>query len=251
MGAAAFDMDDESFDPFEEGSGDNMALKATFELEQSELQLGNGPIAGVDEAGRGPWAGPVVAAAVILDPDSIPDGIADSKTLDADAREMLYARITATARVGVGIADVARIDQDNILNATMWAMTVAVKALPGGKPLKPKLVLVDGNRAPRFACKARAIIQGDGRCLSIAAASIIAKVTRDRMMIALGRDFPGYGFERHKGYGTPEHADALTRLGVTLHHRRSFRPVQLALGLSTDAKAEAVSFCVDAPQDAA
>ncbi|MFN3744770.1 MAG: ribonuclease HII [Hyphomicrobiaceae bacterium] len=244
-------MDGESFDPFEEGSGDDMALKATFELEQSELQLGNGPIAGVDEAGRGPWAGPVVAAAVILDPDNIPPGIADSKALDAEAREALYPRIMATARVGVGIADVARIDRDNILNATMWAMTIAVKALPGGKAERPKLVLVDGNRAPRFACRARTIVKGDARSLSIAAASIIAKVTRDRMMIALGRSFPGYGFERHKGYGTPEHADALARLGVTEHHRRSFRPVQLALGLVTDGGTEALSLSADAPQGAA
>jgi ribonuclease HII len=250
MGAPDFDMNDESFDPFDEGSGDDMALKATFELEQSELQLGNGPIAGVDEAGRGPWAGPVVAAAVILDPDNIPPGIADSKALDPDAREALFPRIMESARVGVGIADVVRIDQDNILNATMWAMTVAVKALPSGKGQKPKLVLVDGNRAPRFACKARTIVKGDARSLSIAAASIIAKVTRDRLMIALGREFPGYGFERHKGYGTPEHADALARLGVTEHHRRSFRPVQLALGLVTEVSAEVLSLS-DAPQGAA
>jgi ribonuclease HII len=250
MSAADFDMDDESFDPFDKGSGDDMALKATFELEQSELQLGNGPIAGVDEAGRGPWAGPVVAAAVILDPDNIPPGIADSKALDADAREALYPRIMESARVGVGIADVARIDQDNILNATMWAMTVAVKAMPCGRAQKLKLVLVDGNRAPRFACKARTIVKGDARSLSIAAASIIAKVTRDRMLIALGREFPGYGFERHKGYGTPEHAEALARLGVTAHHRRSFRPVQLALGLVSEVRVKGLRLA-DAPQDAA
>ena len=243
-------MDDESFDPSLEGSGDDMALKATFELEQSELQLGFGPIAGVDEAGRGPWAGPVVAAAVILDPQNIPTGIADSKALHADTREALFPRIMECARVGVGIADVSRIDQDNILNATMWAMTVAVKALPCARGQKPKLVLVDGNRAPRFACRARTIVKGDARSLSIAAASIIAKVTRDRLMIALGREFPGYGFERHKGYGTPEHADALSRLGVTAHHRRSFRPVQLALGLVTEVRVKELSLS-DAPLDAA
>ena len=243
-------MGDESFDPSLEGSGDDMALKATFELEQSELQLGFGPIAGVDEAGRGPWAGPVVAAAVILDPENIPPGIADSKALDADTREALFPRIMESSRVGVGIADVGRIDQDNILNATMWAMTVAVKALPCARGQKPKLVLVDGNRAPRFACRARTIVKGDARSLSIAAASIIAKVTRDRLMIALGREFPGYGFERHKGYGTPEHADALSRLGVTAHHRRSFRPVQLALGLVTEVRVKELSLS-DAPLDAA
>jgi ribonuclease HII len=250
MSAADFDLDDESADSFEEGSGDAMAIKATFELEQSELQLGNAPICGVDEAGRGPWAGPVVAAAVILDPDNIPTGIADSKVLDPEVREALYPRIMASARVGVGIADVDRIDQDNILNATMWAMTVAVKALPGGRTARPKLVLVDGNRTPRFACRARAIVKGDARSLSIAAASIIAKVTRDRIMIALGRELPGYGFERHKGYGTPEHAAALSRIGVTVHHRRSFRPVQLALGLVSELREDALSLA-DAPLDAA
>ena len=227
-----------------------MALKATFELEQSEQQLGRWPIAGVDEAGRGPWAGPVVAAAVILDPDNIPPGIADSKALDADARETLFPRIMATARVGVGLAEVDRIDQDNILNATMWAMTVAVKALPCCKTDEPKLVLVDGNRAPRFACAARTIVKGDARSLSIAAASIIAKVTRDRLMIALGREFPGYGFERHKGYGTQEHSAALERLGVTVHHRRSFRPVQLALGLATEVRTRDLSLS-DVPPAAA
>jgi ribonuclease HII len=250
MSAADFDIIGESFDPSMEGSGDDMALKATFELEQTELQLGYGPIAGVDEAGRGPWAGPVVAAAVILDPENIPPGIADSKALDADTRESLFPRIMESARVGVGIADVTRIDQDNILNATMWAMTVAVKELPCGRGQKPKLVLVDGNRAPRFACRARTIVKGDARSLSIAAASIIAKVTRDRLMIALGREFPGYGFERHKGYGTPEHALALSRLGVTEHHRRSFRPVQLALGLVMEVRAKELSLS-DAPLDAA
>ena len=200
----------------------------TFELEASELALGGGPVAGVDEAGRGPWAGPVVAAAVILDPDRIPSGIDDSKELDADAREVVYGRIATTAiAIGVGVGDVERIDRDNILAATMWAMGEAVAQLAK----KPKLVIIDGNRAPRLRCKSRTITKGDAKCLSIAAASIVAKVTRDRMMIALAREMPGYGFERHKGYGTPEHRDALRRLGVTAHHRRSFSPVQLALGL--------------------
>ena len=200
----------------------------TFELEASELALGGGPVAGVDEAGRGPWAGPVVAAAVILDPDRIPSGIDDSKELDADAREVVYGRIATTAiAIGVGVGDVERIDRDNILAATMWAMGEAVAQLAK----KPKLVIIDGNRAPRLRCKSRTITKGDAKCLSIAAASIVAKVTRDRMMIALAREMQGYGFERHKGYGTPEHRDALRRLGVTAHHRRSFSPVQLALGL--------------------
>lgn len=200
----------------------------TFELEATELALGGGPIVGIDEAGRGPWAGPVVAAAVILDPADIPAGLADSKLLDPVSREILFARITGKAlAVGIGISDTERIDRDNILNATMWAMTKAVAQLV----VRPRLALVDGNRCPRLPIAARPIVKGDAKCASIAAASIIAKVTRDRMMLALAADCPGYGFERHKGYGTPEHQDAIRRLGVTAHHRRSFKPVQLALGL--------------------
>jgi ribonuclease HII len=199
----------------------------TFELEAAELQLHGGPVAGVDEAGRGPLAGPVVAAAVILDPQRIPDGINDSKVLDEETREILFVRIRATAIVGVGMADVKRIDRQNILHATMWAMAQAVAQLA----VMPKMVAIDGNRAPKLKCPARTIVKGDARCLSIAAASIIAKVTRDRIMVQLAAKHPGYGFERHKGYSTPEHHDAIRRLGVTDHHRRSFRTVQLALGL--------------------
>ena len=202
-------------------------IKPTFELEAAELQVSGGPIAGVDEAGRGPWAGPVVAAAVILDPGHIPANIDDSKVIDEDGRAFLYNRIMKVADVGVGIADIERIDRDNILAATLWAMGEAVAALK----TRPKLVLIDGNRAPRIKIETRTIVKGDAKCLSIAAASIIAKVTRDRMMMALARDFPGYGFERHKGYGTPEHQMAIEKLGVCLIHRRSFKPVQLALGL--------------------
>ncbi len=201
-------------------------LRASFELEEVSLRLHGGPICGVDEAGRGPWAGPVVAAAVVLDPANIPFGIEDSKILDADAREWMFPRIMATSQVGIGIADVYRIDRDNILHATMWAMQQAVAGLTA----LPRLALIDGNRSPLLKCEARAIVKGDAKCLSIAAASIIAKVTRDRIMIALGLELPGYGFERHKGYGTPEHMQALARLGVTPYHRRSFKPVHLALG---------------------
>ncbi|MEZ5817389.1 MAG: ribonuclease HII [Hyphomicrobiaceae bacterium] len=204
-----------------------MALRATFDLEASEMKLGRAPIAGIDEAGRGPWAGPLVAAAVILDACAIPDGVADSKALDHETREAIYGRILATSVVGVGIADVDRIDRDNILNATMWAMSKAVAALEH----EPRLALIDGNRAPRLPCETRTIVKGDALCLSIAAASIVAKVTRDRLMVQLAKSWPDYGFERHKGYGTPEHKSALTRFGATPVHRRSFRPVQLALGL--------------------
>jgi ribonuclease HII len=203
-------------------------MKATFELEAVELKIHGGPVAGVDEVGRGPLAGPVVAAAVILDPDNIPDGIADSKVLEAEVRRTLYREILATARVGIGIAGVERIDSENILNASLWAMADAVAQLE----CKPRLVLVDGNKVPpRLMCASRAIVKGDAKCLSIAAASIVAKVTRDTIMIELARTYPGYGFERHKGYGTAEHHAAIERHGVTPQHRRSFRPVQFALGL--------------------
>lgn len=205
----------------------SQTFRPTFDLETVEIELGRVPVAGVDEAGRGPWAGPVVAAAVILDPASLPEGIDDSKALDEDMRERVYERIVAGSDWAVGIADVDRIDRDNILAATMWAMTEAVAALAR----KPRLVLVDGNKAPRFGCEARTIVKGDAKCLSIAAASIVAKVTRDRLMHELARSYPGYGFERHKGYGTPEHKVALMRLGACAEHRRSFKPVQLALSL--------------------
>lgn len=207
---------------------DDSRFKPTFELELAERDLGRWPIAGIDEAGRGPWAGPVVAAAVMLDPSNIPPGIDDSKALDEDGRDVIFRRIVESgAIIATGIADVERIDRDNILNATFWAMSEAFHTLAG----KPRLVIVDGNRAPRLGCETRTIVKGDAKCLSIAAASIVAKVTRDRMMIAFDRDHPGYGFARHKGYGTPEHKEALARLGVCALHRRSFRPIQLALGL--------------------
>ena len=203
-------------------------MKATFELETVERALHGGPIAGVDEAGRGPLAGPVVAAAVVLDPDRIPEGIADSKALPVEARRSIYQAIIATAHVGVGVAEVDRIDSENILNASLWAMAQAV----GRLSYPPRLVLVDGNKAPQLACTTRTIVQGDARCLSIAAASIVAKVIRDAMMVEMARQYPDYGFERHKGYGTREHHEAIARHGVTPQHRRSFRPVQLALGLA-------------------
>jgi ribonuclease HII len=207
----------------------NDGLKGpTFELEAAELQLGFGPIAGVDEAGRGPWAGPVVAAAVILDAANIPDGLNDSKVMTEAQRERVFAEIVATACFGIGVGCVERIDRENIEQATHFAMCSAIAALG----VQPGLVLIDGNRLPKLLqCRSRAIVKGDAKCLSIAAASIVAKVTRDRMMVALAREFPTYGFERHKGYGVPEHRAALDRHGVSPHHRRSFKPIQLALRL--------------------
>ncbi len=185
------------------------------------------PIVGVDEAGRGPLAGPVVAAAVVLDRKRCPRGIDDSKKLCLEARESLYGKLRQVARVGVGIATVEEIDRFNIFWATMLAMTRAVDALgleelgQGGG-----MVLVDGNRLPRWSYPSKAIVGGDAKSRSIAAASIIAKVTRDRMMADYCEQHPGYGWRTNKGYGTPEHCAALERLGPTPLHRRSFAPVK-------------------------
>jgi ribonuclease HII len=195
----------------------------TFE---EKLQARHGsPVAGIDEAGRGPWAGPVVAAAVILDAAHVPEALNDSKKLSEARREVLYAQIIGAAYVGVGIADVARIDRDNILQATLWAMGQACRALPR----TPAAALIDGNRCPALDCPAQALVGGDALSLSVAAASIIAKVTRDRMMEELAKAHPGYAWERNKGYGTRDHSNGLKRLGVTIHHRRSFKPVQAVL----------------------
>jgi ribonuclease HII len=179
-----------------------------------------GLVAGVDEAGRGPWAGPVVAAAVIFT-GKPPQGIDDSKKLAPSVREDLYEKIRAVAVVGVGISAVEIIDDINIYHATHAAMLQAVAALTSA----PAAVLVDGNRCPKLDMPAKAIVGGDAVSVSIAAASIIAKVTRDRIMTELAQAHPDYGFERHKGYGTRQHALALRDFGVTAQHRRSFRPV--------------------------
>ena len=184
------------------------------------------PVCGVDEAGRGPWAGPVVAAAVVLNPADIPEGLNDSKKLTAKRREALFDEINARAKVGTGITEVAEIDEINILNATYLAMRRAIDALP--QP--PAHALIDGNRLPPdLPCTAETIVKGDGRSLSIAAASIIAKVTRDRIMVALAQQFPGYGWEKNAGYGVPAHQEGLKRLGVTPHHRVSFKPIHKML----------------------
>ena len=184
-------------------------------------------ICGVDEAGRGPLAGPVCAAAVILDPGRIPEGLDDSKRLSAKRRAVLAAALTDCARVGIGRAEVDEIDRLNVLRASLLAMRRAVAAL--GAPA-PAFALVDGPHAPTdLGCPAAAVVRGDARCLSIAAASIVAKVTRDGIMVALAQQFPGYGWETNMGYGAPAHAAGLARLGVTPHHRRSFRPVHKML----------------------
>lgn len=201
------------------------ATQPDFTFERTALDDGARLVAGVDEAGRGPLAGPVVAAAVILNPDHIPDGLNDSKKLSEPARDALFAEILATADIGVGVADVARIDEMNILWATMWAMAQAIGDLQD----KPDLALIDGNRCPKLDCPANAIVKGDAKSVSIAAASIVAKVTRDRIMASLDLQIPEYGFARHKGYGTAFHLEMLDLHGPTPHHRSSFAPVRKAL----------------------
>lgn len=184
------------------------------------------PVCGVDEVGRGPWAGPVVAAAVILDPAQIPSGLNDSKKLSAKRREVLFEEIMLVAHVGVGMASVGEVDDINILNATYLAMRRAMADLP----VVPKYALIDGNRLPPdMMCDGKTIIKGDARSVSIAAASIIAKVTRDRIMVTLSQQFPGYGWEKNAGYGVPAHIEGLKRLGVTPHHRVSFKPIHKML----------------------
>ena len=215
------------------------ALKPSFRRERRALAKGIWPVAGCDEAGRGPLAGPVVAAAVILDPGRIPRGLNDSKKLDAAEREKLYEKICASGQVAVAFGTVVRIDRDNILRASLWALARAVKALPA----RPQLVFVDGNIKIDCGCECQAVVSGDAQVASIAAASIVAKVTRDRLMTRLGLAHPGYGFERHMGYSVPEHFAALAKLGPSIHHRRSFAPVAAKLaalggGASDEAIAE-------------
>ena len=191
-----------------------------------EMECG-GLVCGVDEVGRGPLAGPVVAAAVVLDPACVPaallERIDDSKALAAAERIAILAELQRCGvRIGLGAAGVREIERINILRASLQAMCRAVAALP----LRPDVALVDGNVAPPLACPVRTVVKGDSRSLSIAAASIVAKVTRDRLMAELGRRYAGYGWERNAGYPTPEHKAALVRLGPTIHHRRSFAGVR-------------------------
>jgi ribonuclease HII len=181
-----------------------------------------GPVAGVDEVGRGPLAGPVYAAAVILDPARLPAGLDDSKKMSETRRDKAFdAIMTSALAVGIGVASVEEIDRINILAATMLAMRRAVDRLS----VVPVHALIDGNKVPALPCPADAIVKGDSKVLSIAAASIIAKVTRDRVMSELDLAFPGYGWARNKGYGTADHMQALARLGPSVHHRTSFAPI--------------------------
>jgi len=198
-----------------------------FELERAV----GGLVAGIDEAGRGPWAGPVVAAcAAIPDPALLPAGINDSKKLSRKRREALFDPLMAVALVGIGQATPGEIDSLNILAATLLAMRRSLDDLHEKHHIQPDFVLVDGNRLPPdLPCPARAIVKGDAKSLSIASASIVAKVTRDRIMTALDVLHPGYGWAKNAGYGTAEHQAGLARLGVTEHHRTTYRPIQVLM----------------------
>lgn len=200
-------------------------------LEQAAWDQGATIVCGIDEAGRGPWAGPVVAAAVILGPltqdDVLMAHLNDSKKLSAARREALFRILEQGADIGVGIAEAPEIDALNILEATYVAMRRAIDNLAA----RPDYALIDGNRMPPLACAGETVVKGDSRSVSIAAASIIAKVTRDRIMTDLAAVCPGYGWERNAGYGTAEHAAALSNLGVTEQHRRSFKPVRERLAV--------------------
>lgn len=192
-----------------------------FSFEREALEAGAIFVAGVDEVGRGPIAGPVTAAAVRLDPARIPEGLGDSKTLSLATRERLSAWLWDHAEVAVAHASVEEIDEHNILRASHLAMERALAGLG-----RVDMALVDGNLLPRgLTCRGLAIIKGDARCQSISAASVVAKVARDRIMVDLAQQFPGYGWERNAGYPTKAHLQALLDLGVTPAHRRSFKPV--------------------------
>lgn len=200
-------------------SGPHMLLEKAFV---------GGPVCGVDEAGRGPWAGPVSAGAVILsdNPRKIPKGLDDSKKLTAKAREALEIEIKETAVAwGVGFASVEEIHELNILHATGLAMCRAIEALA----VEPMFALVDGNYRFKLPCEVKTVVGGDGKSKSIAAASILAKVARDRLMLEMDGLYPGYGFASHKGYNAPIHLEALVNLGPCEIHRRGWRPVKLVL----------------------
>lgn len=199
-----------------------MTNTPTFDYEKTARKAGYMAICGVDEVGRGPLAGPVTAAAVILDPDNIPDGLNDSKKLTAKKRAALYDQLIACADVSIADATVAEIDEHNILRASHIAMVRAIEGLDA----KADYALIDGNQTPRgLRLKSETLIKGDSLSQSIAAASIVAKVWRDRLMVTLSQQYPHYGWATNAGYGTKEHQEGLKRHGVTPHHRRSFAPI--------------------------
>ncbi len=195
-----------------------------FELERGCHKRGFMQVAGVDEVGRGPLAGPVVTACVILDPDNIPGDLNDSKKLTIKRRDVLFGEILNCAEVSVASIPASIVDGTNILQATLLAMKNSIQAIE----TKPDMVLVDGRDCPPgLDCQAKAIIRGDARSLSISAASIVAKVIRDQQMVEMAEYYPDYGFENHKGYGTKQHLEAITRLGPCALHRMSFAPMRI------------------------
>ncbi len=210
------------------GKRDNNSgrIKPNLDLEIYHSQNYN-IIAGVDEAGRGPWVGPVYSAAVILNQDNIPDGINDSKKISPWKRKEIFNKITSNHMFGVGVASVEEIDKINILEATFLAMTRAINNLE----ITPDLVLVDGNLAPEIDIKTKSIVKGDSKSLSIASASIFAKVLRDEYMEEIDIEFPSFNWKKNKGYGTKEHLTALENHGPTKYHRKSFSPVRKMLSL--------------------
>lgn len=202
--------------------------------ERALLAEADGPVAGLDEVGRGPWAGPVMACAVVLPdasdatgglPETLFASLDDSKKLSLDRRDALFDPLAAAIPHAFGEASVAEIDELNILQASLLAMRRALAALPH----RPGCALVDGNRDPKLGVPTRLIVKGDSASIAIAAASILAKVRRDRIMVELARDYPGYGWETNMGYGTAAHRAGLDRLGATPHHRTSFAPIKARL----------------------
>lgn len=213
---------------------DNSPNWPTDFFERRARKRGAAWVAGVDEVGRGPLAGPVVVAAVMFEGRKFPRGLNDSKMLDPDERARLYEKILARGLVTVVSASRERVDRMNILHASLWAMSKAIRALPQ----RPDHVLVDGNMIPSgLPCSAEALVGGDARSVSIAAASIVAKVTRDRLMQRIGQAYPEYGFAQHKGYSTPAHFTALSKHGPCQHHRRSFAPIRERLEPAAEAEA--------------
>jgi ribonuclease HII len=200
-------------------------MAPTLKLERSALRRGHRLVAGVDEAGRGPLAGPVVAAAVILDKRRLPEGIDDSKALLPERRSALFDAILSSAEVSIAAVSASEIDRIDIRQATLLAMRRAI----AGLPRRPCIALIDGNDPPELDCETLAVVGGDALSLSVAAASIVAKVFRDGLMRRLESVHPGYGFANHKGYSTKLHLEALARLGPSAAHRRSFAPVRNAL----------------------
>lgn len=203
-----------------------------FSYEAEKMQQGYRCIIGVDEVGRGPWAGPVVAAAAWLNPQDLPLDATDSKKLTAKKREALYPIILEKAKVAIAEASVEEIDALNIREATLLAMTRAVEKLKTDHSLKPDFISIDGNALPKdLPCDAEAVIKGDGNVLSISCASIVAKIYRDNLMAQLAERHPHYAWERNAGYGTKDHQIGLAQAGVTNHHRKSFKPIKELLGL--------------------